>query len=103
MVFPQMLGDAYRRLEQFRALDLPLLVITSEFGTLSMWDWEINHYLRSAGVNVIAPYDLEQARLACRALALKHKLRSAKFLVYQEQPRRGLPSKHLQALLLVGG
>ena len=89
VVFPQMLGDAYRRLEQFRALDLPLLVITSEFGTLSMWDWEINHYLRTAGVSVIAPYDLEQARLACRALALKRTLRSAKFLVYQDNPGEG--------------
>jgi hypothetical protein len=88
-VFPQMLGEAYRRLDAFRALDLPVLVITSEFGTVSMWDWEINQYLRDAGVQVIAPYNLEQARQACRLLALKRELRGAKFLVYQDNPGEG--------------
>lgn len=89
VVIPQMLGDAYRRLAQFTALSLPVLVITSEFGTVSMWDWEINQYLRSAGVQVIAPYNLEQARLACRLLALKRQLRQSKFLVYQDNPGEG--------------
>ncbi len=89
LVFPQMLGDAYRRLEQFQALDLPLLVITSEFGTVSMWDWEINRYLRGAGVQVIAPYNLEQARLACRLLALKRELHGSRFIVYQDNPGEG--------------
>ena len=89
LVFPQMLGEAYRRLEQFQALGLPLLVITSEFGTMSMWDWEINRYLRGAGVQVIAPYNLEQARLACRLLALKREINGARFVVYQDNPGEG--------------
>ena len=89
VVFPQMLGEAFRRLEQFKALGLPVLVITSEFGTVSMWDWEINQVLRSEGVTVIAPYDLAQARLACRLLALRRELRTAKFLVYQDNPGEG--------------
>lgn len=89
LVFPQMLGEAYRRLDQFQALGLPVLVITSEFGTVSMWDWEINRYLRGAGVQVIAPYNLVQARLACRLLALKRELRGAKFIVYQDNPGEG--------------
>ncbi|HMN59980.1 MAG TPA: hypothetical protein PJ988_06430 [Anaerolinea sp.] len=89
LVFPQMLGEAYRRLEQFQALGLPLLVITSEFGTMSMWDWEINRYLRGAGVQVIAPYSLEQARLACRLLALKREINGARFVVYQDNPGEG--------------
>ena len=60
VVFPQMLGEAYRRLEQFKALGLPVLVITSEFGTVSMWDWEINQLpARREGCTVIAPYDLD--------------------------------------------
>src|SRR5258708_35066373 len=50
VVFPQMLGDAYRQLDEIKALKLPLLIITSEFGTVSMWDWEIGSYLRSYGV-----------------------------------------------------
>src|SRR5579871_220279 len=49
VVFPQMLGDAYRQLADIKALTLPLLIITSEFGTVSMWDWEIGSYLRSEG------------------------------------------------------
>ena len=89
VVFPQMLGEAFRRLEQFKALGLPVLVITSEFGTVSMWDWEINQVLRAEGVTVVAPYDLEQARLACRLLALRRELRGAKFVVYQDNPGEG--------------
>jgi hypothetical protein len=89
VVFPQMLGEAFRRLDQFKALGLPVLVITSEFGTVSMWDWEINQFLRAEGVTVVAPYDLEQARLACRLLALRRELRGAKFVVYQDNPGEG--------------
>jgi len=58
VVFPQMLGAAYRRLVQIKAIPLPILVVTSEFGTVSMWDWEINRYLKTEGVEVIAPYNL---------------------------------------------
>ena len=36
-------------------------MITSEFGTVSMWDWEINSYLAAKGVKVIAPNTLEKA------------------------------------------
>jgi hypothetical protein len=89
VVFPQMLGDAYRHLPQFQALPVPLLVITSEFGTVSMWDWEINRYLRAGGVQVIAPYNLEQARRVCRLLALKRELRHSRFVVYQDNPGDG--------------
>src|SRR5580700_3074333 len=56
VVFPQLLGEGYRRLQDFKKLDRPILVITSEFGTLSMWDWELITYLREAGVATIAPY-----------------------------------------------
>jgi hypothetical protein len=89
VVFPQMLGEAFRRLPEFQSLGLPVLVITSEFGTVSMWDWEINQVLRSLGVTVIAPYDLAQARLACRLLGLRRELRGAKFVVYQDNPGEG--------------
>jgi hypothetical protein len=89
VVFPQMLGAAYRRWEQIVALPLPILVATSEFGTVSMWDWEINAYLRSHGKSVLAPYNLEQTKVICRALALKRELRQAKFLVYQDNPGQG--------------
>ena len=89
VVFPQMLGNAYRRLDDIQAIRVPILVITSEFGTVSMWDWEINNYLKDEGIQVIAPYNLEQAQTICRALALKRTLRQAKFLVFQDNPGEG--------------
>ncbi len=89
VVFPQMLGDAFRQLADFKRLQLPILVITSEFGTLSMWDWEICSYLRSEGVETIAPYNLEQTRQICKALGVRRELQGAKFLVYQDNPGAG--------------
>jgi hypothetical protein len=89
VIFPQMLGDAYRRLEEFQQLPQPIMVVTSEFGTVSMWDWEINTYLAAKGVTVIAPNTLEKTKQACRAFALKRQLRQSKFLVYQDQPASG--------------
>jgi hypothetical protein len=89
VVFPQMLGEAYRRLADFRAIGMPILVSTSEFGTVSMWDWEINRYLRLEGVEVFAPSSLEQSRVLCRTLALKRELLGARLLVFQDNPGDG--------------
>jgi hypothetical protein len=89
VVFPQMLGDAYRRVGDFKAIETPILVITSEFGTVSMWDWEINRYLRAEGVEVFAPPNLTQTLLICRTLALRRELAAAKLLVFQDNPGEG--------------
>jgi hypothetical protein len=89
VIFPQLLGEAYRRLADFKALRLPILIVTSQFGTLSMWDWEIIAYLRSEGVETLAPYNLAQTRKTLNALRVKRELRSAKFLVYQDNPGEG--------------
>jgi hypothetical protein len=92
VVFPQLLGEAYRRVEDFRALQPPLLVLTSEFGTLSMWDWEIITYLKSegAGARLIAPYNIEHTRTVLRGLAVQRQLRTSKFVVYQDDPGEGM-------------
>jgi hypothetical protein len=86
VVLPQLVGDAYRRVGELRALELPIVVLTSEFGTMAMWDWELIAYLRSEGVDTLAPYALEDARTICRALAAKRELAGARFLVYQDHP-----------------
>jgi hypothetical protein len=86
VLFPQLIGDAYHRVAEIRALALPILVLTSEFGTMAMWDWEIISYLRSEGVETLAPYTLTGAQTACRALTAKRQLRDGKFLVYQDRP-----------------
>ena len=89
VLFPQLLGEAYRRVEAFQAIDLPILFATTEFGTLSMWDWEIAEYLKSHGVQIIAPYNLEQTEKVCAALAVKRELKDTTFLVYQDDPGEG--------------
>jgi len=89
VLFPQLLGEAYRRVEAFRAIPLPRLIVTSEVGTLSMWDWEIIEYLRSHGIETIAPYHLEQTKAVCAALGIKRALRGSRFLVYQDNPGEG--------------
>jgi len=92
VVFPQLLGEAYRRVSDFVEIDLPKLVLTSEFGTLSMWDWEIITYLKSEGVEgIVAPYDPEQTRAVCRALTVRRELGAddARFVVYQDDPGKG--------------
>ena len=89
VVFPQLLGDAFRRLEQIKAIPLPILVVTSEFGTVSMWDWEIDNFLASKGVNVIAPYNLDLTQKICDTLAAKREMQHAKLLVYQDNPGAG--------------
>jgi hypothetical protein len=93
VVFPQMLGEAYRRVDQIKAIKLPLLVITSEFGTVSMWDWEINNYLSSLGITVLAPYNLDQARMICKSISLKREMKNTKFLVYQDNPGEGFQAE----------
>jgi len=89
VLFPQLLGQAYRRVEDFRAITIPILLVTTEFGTLSMWDWEIAEYLRSQGIQTIGPYNPEQTKKVCTALAVKRELKETKFLVYQDEPGEG--------------
>ena len=90
VILPQVLGDAYRRLDAFKAIKVPILVVTSEFGTLSMWDWEILAWLRAEGVHAIAPYELAQARRVCAALQARRELAGGKFIVYQDDPGEGM-------------
>ena len=89
VIFPQMLGDAFRLAEDFKKLPQPLLIVTSEFGTVSMWDWEINSYLTAKGMKVIGPTSLEKTKQVCRALALRRQLKHSKLLVFQDNPANG--------------
>jgi hypothetical protein len=89
VVLPEVLGAAYRNVSSLKAIPVPILLITSEFGTVSMWDWEIAAYMRSEGIDSLAPTNLEQARLICRALGVKRQLRKSKFLVFQDNPGAG--------------
>ena len=89
VLFPQILGAAYGQLADFKAIDVPILIVTTEFGTMAMWDWEVIKYLESEGVEVIAPYNMDQTKNLARALAIKRELKSSKFVVYQDEPAAG--------------
>ena len=93
VIFPQFLGEAFHKVGDFEDIHLPILVITSEFGTVLMWDWEIVSYLRSAGIEIIAPSNLEQTHTILKALQLKRKTQGAKFLVFQDDPGEGFQSE----------
>jgi hypothetical protein len=89
VIFPQMLGQAYREVDKIKRLPQPLMIVTSEFGTVSMWDWEINSYLTAKGIKVIGPTSLEKTKQVCRAFALKRQLKHSKLLVFQDNPASG--------------
>jgi len=89
VIFPQLLGTAYRQVSYFKDIKLPLLAATSEFGTCSMWDWEIAEYLRGEGIAMLLPYHAEQTQILLRALRVKRELKQAKFLVFQDNPGEG--------------
>jgi hypothetical protein len=82
VVVPDMSGAAYRLLDEFRAIEAPILVITSEFGTVSMWDWEIRDFLRRRGVETVAPTSLQEYHDLLRALSVKERLPRSTMLAY---------------------
>ncbi len=90
ILFPQLIGAGYHYTEALKAYDRPVLVITSMFGTVDMWDWELISYLRSSGLTVFSPYNVELAKVILRAIAAKTHLRGARFLMFQDDPGEGM-------------
>ncbi|MGI9644792.1 MAG: hypothetical protein ACR2O6_05720 [Ilumatobacteraceae bacterium] len=90
VVIPDMNGLAYRMVESFRRIEVPILVITSEFGTVSMWDWEIRDHLRRRGVATTAPTSPQESIDICRALAVKKQMRHGAMLAYQDDLGAGM-------------
>lgn len=90
VIFPQVLGDAYRRVEEIRAIPVPIIIATSEFGMVNMWDWEIVNYLRGRGIQVFAPYTLDLTRSIVRACALRKEMKETSFLLFQDNPGEGM-------------
>lgn len=86
VIFPQMLGEAYSKIEELKAISLPIMVITSTFGTVNMWDWEVVHYLKLNGIQTICPPGLNDTKMTCRAIAVRKQLSESKFVVYQDDP-----------------
>jgi hypothetical protein len=55
VIFPQFLGQAFSQYEKIGAIDLPKLIITCEFGTVLMWDWEIVNFLKMKDIPTVCP------------------------------------------------
>jgi hypothetical protein len=90
VVFPQLIGAAYHYKEALKRYDKPMIVITSQFGTVDMWDWELIAYMRFNGLNVFSPYNIELGKVIFRAIATKEHLKGAKFLMFQDDPGEGM-------------
>lgn len=90
VVFPVLVGEAYKKLEELRQIKLPIVIITSPYGTMAMWDWEILTVFKELGMNVFAPYNPDLAKVVFRCVALKEEMKSAKFLVFQDTPGDGM-------------
>lgn len=93
VVLPVIIGEAYSKVEELRAIDVPIIAITSEFGTVAMWDWEIVTYMRSEGITIFSPYTLELAKTFCRTVRIKREMQTSKFLVYQDNPGDGMQAE----------
>lgn len=91
VLFPQLIYAAFRHNTELTGYGLPMVVITSRFGTVEMWDWEIVTYLRDLGCNVFSPYSIEMGKTVLRSLGVKRSLKEgAKFLMFQDSPGEGM-------------
>jgi hypothetical protein len=90
VIIADLSGEAYRMTGAFRAIDRPIVIVTSEFGTVSMWDWEIREHLRRRGVATIAPTSAQEFSDICRALGLRRQLARSAMIVYQDDLGAGM-------------
>lgn len=90
IIFPQLIGAAYQYKKAIANYKKPVIVITSQFGTVDMWDWELVSYFKSAGITVFSPYNTTLGKVIFRAMAVKDKLEGAKFIMFQDDPGEGM-------------
>lgn len=92
VLFPQLTGAVFSHKEEVGEIRLPILVLTSSFGTVEMWDWEIVSYLRhQMRLNVFAPYTVELTAVILRSISAKNEMaRGINFLMFQDDPGEGM-------------
>ena len=92
VLFPQLFGAVFRQRELIEKISLPILIITSEFGTVEMWDWEIVAWLRDElSKDVFFPYNTDMAKVILRAFAVRKVLKNGiNFLMFQDDPGEGM-------------
>jgi hypothetical protein len=92
VLFPQMFGAVFAHKDDIKTIKLPIVILTSRFGTVEMWDWEIVAYMREElHLNVFTPYNEELAKVILRAIAAKNEMtKGMKFLMMQDSPGEGM-------------
>lgn len=92
IVFFQLTGYVFQYKEELKKISLPVVVLTSEFGTVEMWDWEIVAWLREEiGMCVFAPYSRDMAKVILRAQGVRKRMKEgAVFLLFQDEPGEGM-------------
>lgn len=93
LLFPQVIGEAYRAAKDLREMGFPVILVTSPFGTVNMWDWEIATYFRTQGIEVFTPCSLELTKEILRAFAFRRRAQGAVFLVFQDNPGEGMQAE----------
>jgi len=94
VVFIQLIGTAFGVKDELNAIKVPIIILTSQFGTVEMWDWEIVSFLcEETDLTVFSPYSTDLARVIMRALAAKRNMRAGmRFLMFQDSPGEGMQS-----------
>ncbi|MCL2057938.1 MAG: hypothetical protein FWH01_02605 [Oscillospiraceae bacterium] len=92
VVLPQLIGSAFGDKHVFNEIKKPIIVLTSQFGTVEMWDWEIISFLREeTGCTVFSPYTVDLAKAILRALGCKSAMgKGIRFLMFQDSPGEGM-------------
>lgn len=92
VLFPKFIGSIFEHKKELEPIEKPILALTSEFGTVEMWDWEVVTWLReNVGLNVFTPYTVELGKVILRAIAAKAQMKNGmKFLMFQDDPGEGM-------------
>lgn len=100
VLFPQMFGAVFENRSSLERISLPVILLTSQFATVEMWDWEIVAYLREElHLNVFTPYQIEIGRAVMRALAAKREMKKGlRFLLMQDDPGEGMQANIFKRL-----
>lgn len=92
VIIPQLFGSIFRERESLENIGIPIMLVTSEFGTVEMWDWEIAAWMRDElKLNVFFPYNCEMAKVIFRSVSVKKQMKEGiRFLMFQDSPGEGM-------------
>lgn len=92
VLIPQLFGSVFQQRESLEKISLPIVLATSEFGTVEMWDWEIAAWLRDElKLNVFFPYNCQMAKVIFRSVSVKKQMNGGiRFLMFQDSPGEGM-------------